>query len=129
MKILAATLLLASAAYAFTTVATGRNFTILLTAPDPGGPNFGYVINNEGTTVISEGSESESSDQLLALRVKKNEPFYYSCRGPFGTTPAQSVSVFSLEPGVLAGTVPPPANPPTPVVTSTDPDFVQSVCN
>jgi hypothetical protein len=104
-------------AYPLTTVSTGKDFTILLTAPDPGGPNFGYVIDNEGKVLVSEGSAEGSANELLSLRVDENREFYYSCRGDYGVLPAQTVAVYRLEP-----------SPPKLILTSSDPDFIRSEC-
>jgi hypothetical protein len=104
-------------AYPLTTVATGNTYTILLTAPDPGGPNFGYIINNDGDLLAAQGSPVGPADELLSLRVDEDKRFYYSCRGEYGVSPAQTVSVYSLEPA-----------PPTLILTSSDPSFIQSEC-
>jgi hypothetical protein len=76
------------------------------------------VLNESGQVIKSEYSEF-----LVSVRVENNGNFYYSCRsavaGGFGgVPPATSVLVFDLKKSAS-----------DPLVTSTDPIFVRSVCD
>jgi hypothetical protein len=113
--------------YPLTTVTAGTNYTILQTTPDPGGPNSASIINSAGEGVAGAGGPP-GSNQLFSFQVDASGQFFYACYGPYGVTPAQSVDVYSLEPGSLAGTAPYPYSAPVLVITSMDPHFIQSVC-
>lgn len=99
--------------YPLTTVTADTNYTILLTAPDPGGPDYAYIINHAGQVIGGAGSPP-SGNPLYSFQLDPSGQFYYACYGPLDVSPAQSVDVYSLEQ--------------TLAITSTDPDFIQSVC-
>jgi hypothetical protein len=83
-----------------------------------------YVLDQAGKTALFDAGSN--GDNLVSAHVDPNGQFYYSCRyiaasytGVNG--PANSVSVFSLARPVTYDT--------PPLVTSTDPVFVQSICH
>ena len=78
---------------------------------------FAAIFNEAGTNLFGDGSHG--GDQLLSGRVAPDSGFYYSCRKSVAATPYVNV--------YLLGTTASPS--PSLLLTSYDPDFMQSVCN
>jgi hypothetical protein len=84
-----------------------------------------HVIRQTGAEMINDYADGQFSGvYLISGRADSTRTFYYSCRSTSSSPPATSVSVFSFENGIDVHTS---STPPT--ATSTDPAFVQSVCN
>jgi hypothetical protein len=104
------------------TVTALDNFIIEDAHPAP----FAHLV-----TILSQSGQvimSEFSENLVSGHAKRNGNFYYSCRSSItssfgGVPPADSVAVYDLGNGVVTG------SSTVPLVTSTDPAFVRSVCN
>jgi hypothetical protein len=96
----------------------------LIESFSPGGSLFVTVLTQSGQQVVSD---TGTDGDLVAGHIDQNGKFYYSCRdvvemsgGPLG--PANTVVVYDLK---ASGSVTPET---TPIATSTDPAFVQSIC-
>lgn len=81
------------------------------------------VLNQSGQLIAGEFSPN-----LVSGHVNRNGKFYYSCRSSItgsygGVPPADSVAVYDLKNGFVTGLTT------VPLLTSTDPTFVRSVCN
>jgi hypothetical protein len=81
------------------------------------------VLNQSGQLIAGEFSQN-----LVSGHVNRNGKFYYSCRSSNfnqygGVPPADSVAVYDLRNGFVT------SSNDAPLLTSTDPSFVRSVCN
>lgn len=101
------------------------------------GPN--YVIENlfpsgPWVTVVSQSGEplldeAGYPDNYISSSIDSTGALYYSCRGAVSSNnivgvaplPVTSVSVYKIVPGISV-------NEATPIVTSTNPVYIQSVC-
>jgi hypothetical protein len=105
-----------------TTLTAGHNYVIENTYP------FGlweHVVSQAGVELINDYENGGGSGvYLMAGRVDSTRTFYYSCRSTSSSPPATSVSVFRVESGVDVYT-----SLASPTASSTDPAYVQSVCN
>ena len=104
-----------------TTISTSSHYLIENTYPDRG--LWVHVITRSGEEVVSDAGSNGSN--LVSGRIDPAGGFYYSCRdlsessgGPLGAPNA--VAVYRLDRHVTETT--------PPLLTSTDPTFVQSVC-
>jgi hypothetical protein len=87
-----------------------------------------YVLNQKGEQMLQEVGES---DNFISSSIDSTETFYYSCRGSIPSSfvesvaplPITSVSVYRIERESMIL-----VNETAPVVTSTDPAYIQSVC-
>jgi hypothetical protein len=79
-----------------------------------------HVLNQAGKELIDDYQDST----VTSGHVDSTRTFYYSCRAASSAPPATSVSVYRFDPGVDVHT-----NAATPVGTSSNPAFIQSVCN
>lgn len=83
-----------------------------------------HILNRSGEEVVSDAGSN--GDNLVSAHIDPNGKFYYSCRiipqTYYGETgPANAVAVYDLDSSVAVGS--------PPLLTSTDPVFVQSECN
>jgi len=105
-----------------TTLTAGHNYVIENTYP------FGlweHVVSQAGGELINDYENGGGSGvYLISGRVDSARTFYYSCLSTSASPPATSVSVFRVESGVDVYT-----SSASPAATSTDPAYVQSVCN
>jgi hypothetical protein len=105
-----------------TTLTAGHNYVIENTYP------FGlweHVVSQAGVELINDYENGGGSGvYLISGRVDSTRTFYYSCLSTSSSPPATSVSVFRVESGVDVYT-----STASPTSTSTDPTYVQSVCN
>ena len=105
-----------------TTLTAGHNYVIENTYP------FGlweHVVSQAGVELINDYENGGGSGvYLTAGRVDSTRTFYYSCRSTSSSPPATSVAVFRVESGVDVYT-----SLASPTASSTDPAYVQSVCN
>lgn len=82
-----------------------------------------HILDHKGQEIVSDfGSNGEN---LMAGHIDPGGKFYYSCRNLSATYPgegpANAVSIFELDENVTDETIP--------LITSTDPVFVQSECS
>ena len=82
-----------------------------------------HILDHNGQEIVSDfGSDGEN---LVAGHIDPGGKFYYSCRKLSATYPgegpADAVAIFKLDQSVTDET--------SPLLTSTDPIFVQSECN
>jgi hypothetical protein len=82
-----------------------------------------HILDHKGQEIVSDfGSNGEN---LIAGHIDPSGKFYYSCRNLAATYPgegpANAVSIFELDEYVTDETIP--------LLTSTDPVFVQSECS
>jgi len=82
-----------------------------------------HILDHKGQEIVSDfGSNGEN---LIAGHIDPGGKFYYSCRNLSATYPgegpANAVSIFKLDEHVTDETIP--------LLTSTDPVFVQSECS
>jgi hypothetical protein len=82
-----------------------------------------HILDHKGQEIVSDfGSDGEN---LVAGHIDPGGKFYYSCRNLSATYPgegpADAVAIFKLDQSVTDET--------SPLLTSTDPIFVQSECN
>jgi|SRR3984957_185793 len=82
-----------------------------------------HILDHKGQEIVSDfGSNGEN---LIAGHIDPGGKFYYSCRNLSATYPgegpANAVSIFELDENVTDETIP--------LLTSTDPVFVQSECS
>jgi hypothetical protein len=82
-----------------------------------------HILDHKGQEIVSDfGSDGEN---LVAGHIDPGGKFYYSCRNLSATYPgegpADAVAIFKLDQSVTDET--------SPLLTSTDPVFVQSECN
>jgi hypothetical protein len=82
-----------------------------------------HILDHKGQEIVSDfGSNGEN---LIAGHIDPGGKFYYSCRNLSATYPgegpANAVSIFELDENVTDETIP--------LITSTDPVFVQSECS
>jgi hypothetical protein len=105
-----------------TTLTAGHNYVIENTYP------FGlweHVVSQEGVELINDYENGGGSGvYLISGRVDSTRTFYYSCLSMSSSPPATSVSAYRVESGVDVYT-----SSTSPTATSTDPAYVQSVCN
>jgi hypothetical protein len=104
------------------TLMAGPNYVIENTYP---AGLWVHVIRQTGAEMINDYEDGVFSGvYLISGHADSTRTFYYSCRSTSSSPPATSVSVFSFESGVDVHT-----SSTSPTATSTDPVFVQSVCN
>lgn len=82
-----------------------------------------HILDHKGQEIVSDfGSDGQD---LIAGHIDPGGQFYYSCRNLAasrpGEGPANAVAIFKLDKHVTDETIP--------LLTSTDPVFVQSECN
>jgi hypothetical protein len=82
-----------------------------------------HILDHKGQEIVSDfGSDGEN---LVAGHIDPGGKFYYSCRNLSATYPgegpADAVAIYKLDQSVTDET--------SPLLTSTDPIFVQSECN
>ncbi|MGO9994342.1 MAG: hypothetical protein ACLPTF_17755 [Steroidobacteraceae bacterium] len=103
----------------FLTINTeGDYFTYYI---NPDGLQIFEVVDESGQLVVDDGGTFLPPLEIISGHIDPNGKFYYSCRyvgAPYSIGPANTVAVYEL-----------PFNFATPLVTSTDPVFVQSKCN
>jgi hypothetical protein len=104
-----------------TTISTSSHYLIENTYPDLG--LWVHVIDQSGTELVTD--EGTNGSNVVSGHIDPAGGFYYSCRdlsqshgSPLGA--ANAVAVYRLDRHVTETT--------PPLLTSTDPTFVQSVC-
>lgn len=102
-------------------IETVANFVIEKTYPAEA--LYVHILDHKGQEIVSDfGSNGEN---LIAGHIDPGGKFYYSCRNLSATYPgegpANAVSIFELDENVTDETIP--------LLTSTDPVFVQSECS
>jgi hypothetical protein len=82
-----------------------------------------HILNESGQELVSDSGTNGVN--LVSAHIDPNGKFYYSCRYispsyPYANGPANAVAVYTLDKFVTEGS--------SPLLTSTDPVFVQSEC-
>lgn len=104
-----------------TTLTAGPNYVIENTYPFD---LWVHVLSQAGEELMTDIEDDFDSTYVVSDSVDSTRTYYYSGRAASYPAPATSVAVFRFESGtdVSTGTA-------TPLGTSTDPLFIQSVCN
>ncbi|MGD0511570.1 MAG: hypothetical protein ABSA33_07085 [Candidatus Micrarchaeaceae archaeon] len=101
-----------------TTITAGESYVQENTYPI--GSLLVNIVSQTGAQLLKDNYADYG---LISGWVDPSETLYYSCRNNTTfTSPASSVSVFKLGEGVITYSA-------TPVLTSTDPIFIESICN
>jgi len=103
-----------------TTLTAGPNYVIENTYPFN---LWVHVLSQTGQELMTD-AEDDFGGTYVSGSVDSTRTYYYSCRAASFPSPATSVAVFRFESGV---DVSPSTS--SPVGTSTDPVFIESVCN
>lgn len=107
------------------TITAGPNYLIEYTYPAGPDQLFLYVLDQDtGKDLMHDVDPGANGVWLITGRVDPTRVYYYSCRSTSVSPPATSVTVFAFKPGTEVQT-----GSATPVATSNDPNYVQSVCD
>jgi hypothetical protein len=107
-----------------TTIAAGPDYVIEYTYPATADQLWLQVLDQTGKESMHDLDPGTGGVWLVTGQVDSTRTYYYSCRGSSSTPPATSVSVFAFKAGTDVD-----ATSATPLATSTDPAYIQSVCN
>jgi len=103
-------------------ITAGPNYVIENTYP--AGSLWVYVVGQSGVDLLLDNQSESSSVFAVSGQVDSTRTLYYSCRAASSSLPATSVSAYKFESGVYVFTA-----TASPVATSTDPVYVQSICD
>ncbi len=107
----------------------GPNYAIAIWTNDFTSPYTGWIINESGQLVAGVLSLFNGNEHI-SDHVAPHENFYYFCHYVGYPGPqTETVSAYSLDKDTLNGKVQPPFLQPQLLFNSTDPVFVESVCN
>jgi hypothetical protein len=117
------------------TLVAGSDYVVFTYTPDDSTPFVAALYNQAGQLVTSlvgpyDVVGPSGLNEPISVHLAPGKHFLYFCHyvGP-NNSPSQVVSVYRFDEDALAGTAPHPVTEPTLLLTSTDPAFVESVCN